>query len=75
MGCMLAIRPKAAGGPEVMTLEELPTPAPGPGEAVVRVEAAGVNFIDIYQRSGQYKIEPPIPEWTSVSAVSTLSST
>ncbi|WP_437941918.1 quinone oxidoreductase family protein [Sorangium sp. So ce341] len=58
---MLAIRPKAAGGPEVMTLEEHPTPTPGPGEAVVRVEAAGVNFIDIYQRSGQYKIEPPIP--------------
>jgi NADPH2:quinone reductase len=61
MGGMLAIRPKAAGGPEVMTLEELPTPTPGPGEAVVRVEAAGVNFIDIYQRSGQYKLEPPIP--------------
>ncbi|WP_104981538.1 quinone oxidoreductase family protein [Sorangium cellulosum] len=58
---MLAIRPKSAGGPEVMTLEEHPTPAPGPGEAVVRVEAAGVNFIDIYQRSGQYKLDLPIP--------------
>ncbi|AUX42775.1 quinone oxidoreductase [Sorangium cellulosum] len=44
-----------------MTLEEHPTPAPGPGEAVVRVEAAGVNFIDIYQRSGQYKLDLPIP--------------
>ncbi|XXU49972.1 quinone oxidoreductase [Sorangium sp. So ce1014] len=61
MGDMLAIRPMAAGGPEVMQLEEHPTPAPGPGEAVVRVEAAGVNFIDIYQRSGQYKLDPPIP--------------
>ncbi|WP_437682537.1 quinone oxidoreductase family protein [Sorangium sp. So ce131] len=58
---MLAIRPKSAGGPEVMTLEEHPTPAPGPGEALVRVEAAGVNFIDIYQRSGQYKLDLPIP--------------
>ncbi|WP_438011057.1 quinone oxidoreductase [Sorangium sp. So ce321] len=58
---MRAILPSAAGGPEVMKLEEHPTPVPGPGEAVVRVEAAGVNFIDIYQRSGQYKIEPPIP--------------
>ncbi|XXS75847.1 quinone oxidoreductase [Sorangium sp. So ce131] len=44
-----------------MTLEEHPTPAPGPGEALVRVEAAGVNFIDIYQRSGQYKLDLPIP--------------
>ncbi|XXU60387.1 quinone oxidoreductase [Sorangium sp. So ce1078] len=61
MGAMLAIRPRAAGGPEVMQLEEHPTPAPGPGEAVVRIEAAGVNFIDIYQRSGQYKLDPPIP--------------
>jgi NADPH2:quinone reductase len=59
MGSMLAIRPKAAGGPEVMTLEEHPTPTPGPGEAVVRVEAAGVNFIDIYHRQGVYPL--PLP--------------
>lgn len=44
-----------------MQLEEHPTPTPGPGEAVVRVEAAGVNFIDIYHRSGQYRTEVPIP--------------
>ena len=43
-----------------MKLVEIPTPAPGPGEALVRVEAAGVNFIDIYQRSGQYKVPAPI---------------
>lgn len=42
------------GGPEAMQLEELETPAPGPGEVRVRVEAAGVNFIDVYLRSGQY---------------------
>jgi NADPH2:quinone reductase len=42
-----------------MKLAELPTPAPGNGQALVRVEAAGVNFIDIYQRSGAYKI--PLP--------------
>lgn len=57
---MLAIRPDRAGGPEVMTLTEHPTPTPGEGEALVRVEAAGVNFIDIYQRSGAYPVPRPI---------------
>jgi NADPH2:quinone reductase len=42
-----------------MKLVEMPTPAPGSGQALVRVEAAGVNFIDIYQRSGIYKL--PLP--------------
>jgi NADPH:quinone reductase len=42
-----------------MKLEELPVPDPGPGEALVRVEAAGVNFIDIYHRSGQYPLKAP----------------
>ncbi|MFO0762059.1 MAG: quinone oxidoreductase [Byssovorax sp.] len=55
------MRPLAPGGPDVLTLEEHETPAPGPGQALVRVEAAGVNFIDIYQRSGQYKVPPPMP--------------
>ena len=57
---MLAIRPQAPGGPEVLVLAEAPTPTPGPGEALIRVEASGVNFIDIYQRSGQYKIPTPM---------------
>jgi NADPH2:quinone reductase len=56
---MKAIRVRAPGGPEVLQLEELPTPKPGPGEALVKVEAAGVNFIDIYQRGGAYKIQTP----------------
>ncbi len=58
---MLAVRPLQTGGPEVMKLEEHATPLPGPGEALIRVEAAGVNFIDIYQRSGQYKVPTPMP--------------
>jgi NADPH2:quinone reductase len=58
---MLAIRPDHTGGPEVMTLVELATPVPGPGQALVRVTAAGVNFIDVYQRSGQYPVPLPIP--------------
>jgi NADPH2:quinone reductase len=56
---MRAIRVHRTGGPEVMQVDDVPTPRPGPGEAVVRVEAAGVNFIDVYYRTGQYAREPP----------------
>jgi NADPH2:quinone reductase len=56
---MHAIRIHQFGGPEAMGLEELPTPKPGDGQALVRIEAAGVNFIDVYQRTGLYK--NPLP--------------
>jgi len=55
-----AIRAHQTGGPEVMQLEEVQVSA-GAGQVLVRVEAAGVNFIDIYQRSGQYKLPLPVP--------------
>lgn len=58
---MQAIRPKQTGGPEVLVLAEVPTPRPGPGEALVRVEAAGLNFIDIYHRTGLYPLPLPLP--------------
>ncbi len=50
------------GGPEVLTVTERPAPEPGPGEVLVEVAAAGVNFIDIYQREGigNYRREPPL---------------
>lgn len=48
------------GGPEQLKLVEAPDPTPGPGEAVVKIAAAGVNFIDIYHRTGLYKVDPPI---------------
>ena len=51
---MKAIRVQQAGGPEVMRLEEVPGLAPGPGQVVVRVRAAGVNPVDTYVRSGNY---------------------
>jgi NADPH2:quinone reductase len=51
---MRAIRVSTPGGPEVLELVELPTPKPGPGELLVRVEHAGVNFIDVYHRMGRY---------------------
>ena len=56
---MKAIRVNSTGGPEVLKLEETPTPSPKPGEVLIRVEAAGVNFIDINQRSGAYKMATP----------------
>ena len=56
-----AIRVHTFGGPEVMVPEEVPRPSPGEGQALVRVEAAGVNFIDIYQRLGQYPVPLPMP--------------
>jgi NADPH2:quinone reductase len=57
---MKAIRVHEVGGPEVLKYEDVPPPEPGPGEARVKVEAAGVNFIDIYLRTGQYKATLPI---------------
>jgi NADPH2:quinone reductase len=50
---MKAIRIHTYGGPEVMRLEELPTPSPGPGEALVRIHAASVNFLDVQRRRGE----------------------
>lgn len=49
---MKAIRVHELGGPEVLRLEEVPAPEPGKGQALIRVEAAGVNYLDIYYRSG-----------------------
>jgi NADPH:quinone reductase len=54
------IRAHRTGGPEVMQLDEVQLPPPGPGQALVRIEAAGVNFIDIYQRSGLYQVPLPV---------------
>ena len=56
---MKAIRIHEFGGPEVLKYEDIPEPAPKPNEAVVKIEASGVNFIDIYQRMGIYKLPPP----------------
>jgi NADPH2:quinone reductase len=61
MPVMRAIRVHEYGGPEAMRLEELPTPKPGEGQALVRIEVAGLNYIDTYQRSGAYKGQLPLP--------------
>ena len=56
---MGAVRIHVTGGLDVLRLEEIATPAPGPGQARVKIEYAGLNFIDIYQRLGQYKLSLP----------------
>jgi NADPH2:quinone reductase len=54
-----AIVARQAGGPEVLTYEDIERPVPGPGQLLVKVGAAGVNFIDTYKRSGTYKVPFP----------------
>ncbi len=56
---MKAIQITQTGGPEVMSIREVPTPVPGPGEVLIRVAASGVNFIDLYVREGRYA--NPVP--------------
>jgi NADPH2:quinone reductase len=67
---MQAIRVSATGGPEALQIEEVSTPEPGPGLVRIKVEAAGVNFIDIYQRKGQYKL--PLPYTPGGEAAGTV---
>jgi NADPH2:quinone reductase len=57
---MKAIRVHGAGGPEVLSEDELPLPEPGPGQARVKIAASGVNFIDIYHRKGLYQGQLPL---------------
>jgi NADPH:quinone reductase len=57
---MNAIQIQNTGGPEVLQLVDLPIPVPGPGQVLIRVEAVGVNFIEIYFRKGTYKATMPL---------------
>ena len=57
---MKAIRIQHTGAPDVMKLVDTDKPVPGPGEALVRVKAAGINYIDIYYRMGWYPAELPL---------------
>jgi NADPH:quinone reductase len=58
---MKAIQIHEFGGPEVLKLEEIPTPKPAAGQVLVRIKAAGVNPYDTYMRSGTYAIKPALP--------------
>jgi NADPH2:quinone reductase len=57
---MKAIQVKQTGGPEAMDLVDLPVPQPQPNEAVVKIQAAGVNYVDVYLREGRYKAPLPL---------------
>jgi NADPH2:quinone reductase len=66
---MKAIQITQTGGPEVLTLAELPIPSPKAAEVLVKVHASGVNFIDIYYREGRYKAELPFIDGQEAAGV------
>ena len=68
---MRAIQVSQVGGPEVLTLVDVPVPQPGPGEALVQIKAAGVNFIDVYFREGRYPAPLPFINGQEASGVVT----
>jgi NADPH:quinone reductase len=69
---MKAIRVHQFGGPEVLKLEETPTPKPDVGQVLVRVHAAGVNPYDTYMRAGTYAIKPHLPYTPGSDAAGTI---
>lgn len=69
---MKAIRVHQFGGPEVLKLEETPTPKPEGGQVLVHIRAAGVNPYDTYMRNGTYAIKPPLPYTPGSDAAGTV---
>ena len=68
---MKAIQVSRVGGPEVLTLVDVPVPSPKPNEAVVKIHVAGVNFIDVYFREGRYPAALPFVNGQEASGVVT----
>ncbi len=66
---MKAVRVHEFGGPEVLVYEDTPNPAPGVGEALVKIGASGINYIDIYYRTGQYPADPPFTSGQEAAGV------
>jgi len=69
---MKAIQVQKHGGPEVLTLVDLPVPAPKPNEAVVKIAASGVNFIDVYFREGRYPATLPFVDGQEAAGTITV---
>jgi NADPH2:quinone reductase len=66
---MRAIQIHQTGGPEVLTLADVAIPSPGPGQALIKIAAIGVNFIEIYFREGRYKAPLPLIPGSEASGV------
>ncbi len=69
---MRVIQIQQRGGPEVLSLAEHPAPQPGPGQIVAEISAAGVNYMDIYQREGVGGYRPPLPFVTGAEGAGTI---
>jgi NADPH2:quinone reductase len=69
---MRVIQIERRGGPEVLSLAEHPAPQPGPGQIVAEISAAGVNYMDIYQREGVGGYRPPLPFVTGAEGAGTI---
>ena len=69
---MTAIDPAAPGGPDVLVPVERPVPRPGPGEVLIRVEAAGINRPDVMQRLGLYPPPPGAPTILGLEVAGTV---
>jgi NADPH2:quinone reductase len=72
---MKAIRVHQVGDPQVMKLEEVPTPTPGSGEVLVRIEAVGINPVDTYIRSGNYPLAGDLPYTPGFDAAGVIEAT
>ena len=72
---MKAVRVNTFGNPEVMRIEEIPDPVPGPSNVVVRIHAAGVNPVDTYIRAGQYALLPELPYTPGMDAAGVVEQT
>jgi len=66
---MRAIRVHAPGDPDVLVVEDIPVPEPADGQVLLRIEAAGVNFIDVYHRGGFYPVTPPFTPGSEAAGV------
>ena len=69
---MRAIRVSQTGGPDVLQIADVPDPVPGPGQLQVTVTAAGVNFMDIYQREGRPPYQPQVPYTPGAEGAGTI---
>ena len=66
---MMAVQVAECGGPEKLQMAEIPVPQPAPGQALIKITNIGVNFIDIYFRTGLYKADLPFTPGMEASGV------